>query len=173
MLNSCFSHAIAIAEGKFLSRLTPPSKKKSSSGDEIPVTALSSEEVSPGEVDPDIDDEDTEEEIDELAKEVDAAVTDLPDNSKQSKLAAKLLLKVRGFIAKVCHCLHFADWSINKLFKVRQSPQAKKYFKKCCETAKAELLELLPYCKTRWGSWNGVIGRLLVLKKVCFIYCDK
>jgi hypothetical protein len=109
MLNSCFSHAIAIAEGKFLSSLTPPSKKKSSSGDEIPVNALSSEEVSPGEVDPDIDDEDTEEEIKELAKEVEAAVTDLPDNSKQSKLAAKLLLKVRGFIAKVCPCPHPAD----------------------------------------------------------------
>ena len=111
MLNSCFSHAIAIAKGKFLSRLTLPSKKKSSSGDEIPVTALSSKETSPGEVNPNIDDEDTEEEIKELVKEVEAAVTDLPDDSKLPKLAAKLLLKVRGFIVKVCPCLHFADWS--------------------------------------------------------------
>jgi len=43
-------------------------KKKSSSGDEIPVTALSSKETSPGEVNPNIDDEDTEEEIKELVK---------------------------------------------------------------------------------------------------------
>ena len=103
MLNSCFSHAIAIAEGKFLSSLTLPNKKKS------PVTALSSEEVSPGEVDPDIDDEDTEEEIEELVKEVEAAGTDFLDNSKQSKLSAKLLLKVHGFIAKVCLYSHPTD----------------------------------------------------------------
>lgn len=24
----------------------------------------------------------------------------------------------------------------------------------------------MPYCKTRWGSWHGVIRRLLILKKV-------
>jgi hypothetical protein len=107
MLNSCFSHAIAIAEGKFLSRLTLPSKKSSL------VNTLSSEEVLPGEVDPDIDDEDIEEEIEKLAK---TAVINLqvPDNNSihwQSKLAAQLLLKVRGFIAKVCPHLHFADWS--------------------------------------------------------------
>lgn len=102
MLNSYFLHAIAIAEGKFLSRLTPPSKKSSS------VTTLSSEEVLLREVDPDIDDEDIEEEIEKLAK---AAVTNLPDNNSiQSKLVAQLLLKVRGFIAKVHPHLCFANW---------------------------------------------------------------
>jgi hypothetical protein len=28
-----------------------------------------------------------------------------------------------------------------------------------------DTLDLLPYCKTRWGSWYGVITRLLTLKK--------
>ena len=41
------------------------------------------------------------EEIKELLKEVEEALADLPQNSEPSKLAAKLLLKVRGFIAKV------------------------------------------------------------------------
>lgn len=29
-----------------------------------------------------------------------------------------------------------------------------------------KLLELLPYCKTRWGSWEGVIARLIIFKAV-------
>ncbi|KAG1869099.1 ribonuclease H-like domain-containing protein [Suillus tomentosus] len=33
-----------------------------------------------------------------------------------------------------------------------------------------EVLELLPYCKTRWGSWNGVITRLLILKKAVKLF---
>ncbi|KZP32734.1 hypothetical protein FIBSPDRAFT_722512, partial [Athelia psychrophila] len=49
---------------------------------------------------------------------------------------------------------------------VRCSPQAKKYFRKCCADAKVKLLELLPYCKTRWGSWEGVIARLIIFKAV-------
>ena len=99
MTNSCFSHAIAIAEGKFLSNLTPPSKKKPASNNEV--DSSPSEDIRTGEVDPDIDDKDTEEEIEELVKEVEEALADLPRNSEPSKLAAKLLLKVRGFIAKV------------------------------------------------------------------------
>ena len=99
MTNSCFSHAIAIAEGKFLSNLTFPSKKKPASNNQVDSSRA-------GEVDPDVDDEDTEEEIEELVKEVEEALADLPQNSEPSKLAAKLLLKVRGFIAKVGCLLH-------------------------------------------------------------------
>ena len=94
MTNSCFSHAIAIAERKFLSNLTPPNKKKPASNNQVDSSRV-------GEVDPDVDDEDTEEEIEELVKEVEEALADLPQNSEPSKLAAKLLLKVCGFIAKV------------------------------------------------------------------------
>ncbi|KAG2047479.1 hypothetical protein BDR06DRAFT_976714 [Suillus hirtellus] len=50
--------------------------------------------------------------------------------------------------------------------KVRHSPQAKKYFKKCCQDAWNEVLKLLPYCKTHWASWYGVITRLLILRKL-------
>src|SRR5882724_2150271 len=99
MTNSCFSHAIAIAEGKFLSNLTPPSKKKLASNNEVDSSPL--EDIQMGEVDPDVDDADTEEEIEELVKEVEEALADLPQNSEPSKLTAKLLLKVCGFIAKV------------------------------------------------------------------------
>src|SRR5882724_5138181 len=107
MTNSCFSHAIAIAKGNFLSNLTPPSKKKPASNNEV--DSSPSEDIRTGEVDPDIDDKDTEEEIEELVKEVEEALADLPQNYEPSKLAAKLLLKVRRFIAKVgclCHDSH-------------------------------------------------------------------
>jgi hypothetical protein len=82
-------------------------------------------------------------------QDAETACANLPAGSEQVKLVSGLLLKVQGFIAKV-----------------RQPPQAKKYFKKCCEDALQQELELLPYCKTRWGSWNGVIAQMLLLKKV-------
>jgi hypothetical protein len=49
------------------------------------------------------DDEDTEEEVGELLKEVEEAIAELPENSgsEDELLAAALLLKARGFIAKV------------------------------------------------------------------------
>jgi regulator of sirC expression with transglutaminase-like and TPR domain len=103
MTNSCFSHAIAIAEGKFLSNLTPPAKKKPASNNQVD-SSPSEDILRAGEVDPNVDDEDTEEEIEGLVKEVEEALADLPQNSEPSKLAAKLLLKVRGFIAKVVAC---------------------------------------------------------------------
>jgi len=84
MLNSCFSHAIAIAEGKFLSRLTLPSKKNSLCA-EILITTLASDEASPGEVDPKMETEDTEEEIQELTRLVQAATADVPHKSDNSQ----------------------------------------------------------------------------------------
>lgn len=127
-----------------------------------------------GEVDPEADDEDTEEEIEALVTEVEKALADMPPlaDSPVVELAATMLLKVRGFIAKVCYKtynIYFREhlsWS-DQYAQVRRSPQAKKFFKKCCAEEAVKALELLPYCKTRWGSWHGVISRLLVLKKVC------
>jgi hypothetical protein len=55
-------------------------------------------------------------------------------------------------------------------WQVRRSPQAKQFFKKYCKEALNEVLELLPYSKTHWGSWNGVIRHLLILEKVCSLH---
>jgi len=55
-----------------------------------------------GEANSGADDEDTEEEIEALLKEAEAACANLPTGSEQVKLVSALLLKVRGFIAKVC-----------------------------------------------------------------------
>jgi hypothetical protein len=100
---SCFSHAVAIAEGKFLAKISPTIKKTKTSTqpEDAPMQST-------GEVDPKVDDEDTEEEIDALVKEVDDILADLPEGSDQVKLLAGLLLKLRRFIAKVslkldCH----------------------------------------------------------------------
>jgi hypothetical protein len=51
--------------------------------------------------------------------------------------------------------------------QIRRSPQAKAFFRRCCIKTDSEVLELLPYCKSRWGSWYGVLVRLLLLRKVC------
>jgi hypothetical protein len=102
MIYSCFSHAIAIAEGKFLQSLTPKQIKKTSTSHQVQESiVLPPSDEAVGEVDPDIDNEDTEEEIEALVTEVEAALVDMPQGSYVVKLAASLLLKVRGFIAKV------------------------------------------------------------------------
>jgi hypothetical protein len=53
--------------------------------------------------DDEFDEEDTEEEVEALAQEMETIITELLPASYglQAKLTAKLLLKVRGFIAKV------------------------------------------------------------------------
>lgn len=102
--NSCFSHAVAIAEGKFLTALSPTKKKKITNGEmvDVPIVAPPSD-TGRGEIDPDVDDEDTEEEIEALVHEIEnAAAESLVPDSAQARLVASLLLKVRGFIAKVC-----------------------------------------------------------------------
>ena len=67
MICSCFSHAIAIAKGKFLKNLSLTNRKamNGSSCDEehLPV------------IDPSINNEDIEEHIEELVKEVDAVIS--------------------------------------------------------------------------------------------------
>ncbi|KAG1724900.1 uncharacterized protein EDB91DRAFT_1255039 [Suillus paluster] len=42
----------------------------------------------------------------------------------------------------------------------------------CRYYALQQELELLPYCKTRWGSWNGVIAQMLLLKKAVKIFIN-
>lgn len=61
---------------------------------------------------PEFDDEDTEEEVEALAKDMEAAIAELPSDSHQAKLLAALLLKVRGFIAKVCHLIYSFNHAI-------------------------------------------------------------
>ncbi|KAG0695466.1 hypothetical protein DFH29DRAFT_1005444 [Suillus ampliporus] len=129
-------------------KLSPSIKKKNSVGTDKDVSVIPPPSDTLGEINAGADDEDTEEEIEALIQDAETACVNLPAGSEQVKVVSGLLLKVRGFIVKV-----------------RRSPQAKKYFKKCCENALDQELELLPYCKTRWGSWNGVIARMLLLKK--------
>ncbi|KAG2123483.1 hypothetical protein DEU56DRAFT_49781 [Suillus clintonianus] len=116
--------------------------------EDVPVIPPPSDDISMGEIDASADDEDTEDGIEALIREADTACANLPAGSEQVKVVSGLLLKVR------------------------RSPQAKKYFKKCCEDALDQELELLPYCKTRWGSWNGVIARMLLLKKAVKIFIN-
>ena len=71
MIYSCFSHAIAITEGKFLQSLTPKQTKKTSTGHEVQeLIVLWPSDEAVGEVNPEVDDEDTEEEIEALVMEV-------------------------------------------------------------------------------------------------------
>lgn len=123
---SCFSHAVHLAEAAFLIALSPC--KKDSGGKEVPVL-----DASRGSADSVInpDNEETEEEVDALMKELAEAVDAMPAGSDRTVLLDGLLLKVRGFVSKVRH-----------------SPQAKKFFTKCCGDAKNAVLELLPFCKT-------------------------
>ena len=97
-----------ISEGKFLSTLSPGVKKKhtvapGSLGKDNPTvpTLKPSNDISSREFNADADDEDTEEDIEALAKETEAALVALPAGSEQVKLTSALLLKVCGFIAKV------------------------------------------------------------------------
>ena len=56
--------------------------------------------------------------------------------------------------------------------QVRKSPPAKKYFRKCCKAIKAlkdagvNVCELVPFCKTRWETWEAVIDRFILLEEV-------
>jgi hypothetical protein len=85
-LSSCFAHAISLAQRAFITALSP--KKKTASDDEDGCIELDKEE-------------ETEEEVHALLEEVEAVIAALPPNSEESRLLTSLLLKVRGFIAKV------------------------------------------------------------------------
>lgn len=54
-----------------------------------------------GEVDADFDGEDTKEEITALLKEIENDITGFPQDLPEISSTSKLLLKLRGFIAKV------------------------------------------------------------------------
>jgi hypothetical protein len=103
---SCFLHAIAITESKFLMKLSLAIKKRKTPAppEDAPAPSTSTGEV----LVPEIDDEDTKEEIVALTQEVNTIIAELPERSDQAKLLASLLLKLHGFVAKVnlkldCH----------------------------------------------------------------------
>ena len=89
--------------------------------------------------------EDVEEDVHELAMFVEA------DSSMDAdvKLLKTLLLTVRAVIARI-----------------RRSPQAKSYFCDCCRRVNIPIRELLPFCNTRWESWQTVLERYLEVKDV-------
>jgi hypothetical protein len=64
--------------------------------------------------------------------------------------------------------LHVAD-----PLKVRRSPQAKAFFRKCCKEQGCRDLELSPHCKTRWGTWYQVLDRFRDLRKVIWIFSSR
>ena len=67
---SRFSHAIAIAEGKFLQLLTPKCTKKTANGREVQeLIAVPLSDDAVGEVNLEADDEDTEEQIDVMTSD--------------------------------------------------------------------------------------------------------
>ncbi|GJE88702.1 hAT transposon family protein [Phanerochaete sordida] len=144
----CFAHAVHLAEAAFLTALSP---KKKSKGKDVPIIEAPAERLDGG-----TDAEETEEDVQELMKEVQDALKTLPEGSNEARLLSGLLLKVRGFITKV-----------------RRSPQAKAFFKKCCAQATGEVLELLPFCKTRWGTWHTVLGRTLILQKAITAFINQ
>jgi len=87
---SCFSHAIAITEGKFLTKLSLAIRKRKTLAPPEDIPAPS---TLMGEVDPEVDDEHTEEEIEALTQEVNMIIPELPDRSDQVNLLAGLPLK--------------------------------------------------------------------------------
>jgi hypothetical protein len=68
---SCFSHTVTITEGKFQTALSPTKKKKTTNGEtvDIPIVAPLSG-TGHGKIDPDVDDEDPEKEIEALVHEI-------------------------------------------------------------------------------------------------------
>ena len=82
MIYSCFSHAISISEGRFIQSLTPKQTKKIATGHEVQeLIVLPPSDEADGEVDLEVGDEDTKEEIEALVMEVEAALADMPQGS--------------------------------------------------------------------------------------------
>lgn len=52
------------------------------------------------------------------------------------------------------------------VFQIRKSPQARKYFDKCCTEVEVSVLELLKWIRTRWASLFKMLERMLRLRKV-------
>ena len=133
-----------------LAALSPPSPNAGTKCPN-PTTSTTAEDIND-------ENKDSEEAIGALLRAVEkSALTedDYDAGLEDHTLLKVLLLKVQVLIAKV--------W---------KSPQAKAYFQECCTVGVAEtkVRELLPYCKTRWETWDAVLNRLLVLKKLSCIF---
>lgn len=116
---------------------------------------------------------DEDEDPEKLLSEIDKAVDADEHSTFNQKLLAKLLTKVRAFIAKVRGYVTniYMTLTYCSFMEVRRSPAAKKYFKYCVEMIMhndktAKDLELIAYCATRWETWECVIERMLKLRKV-------
>jgi hypothetical protein len=93
MLNSCFAHAIAIAEGKVLSKLMAKSRNQKTSLT-VPDTEVLDTKLGAGETNQE-DTEDTEEEISDLLKGLNEDIdTALGEDNFGLREVATLLLKV-------------------------------------------------------------------------------
>src|SRR5271155_3750322 len=94
-LCSCYAHAVSIADEKLLKALSPSKKRSNCDGDEelVPIVAPFSEKLA-------ADEEETEEDIQKLQDVVNNATRS--HHNSQEVETASLLLKICGFIAKVC-----------------------------------------------------------------------
>lgn len=96
-MSSCFEHVVNLAAKAFLSAISDFSKTRPSSGQ--PTTLRATESVK--EPEDNNDNDDLEEDIQILMKAASTGMPDSDDDEDTLRLS-QLLLKVRGFIAKVC-----------------------------------------------------------------------
>lgn len=107
--------------------------------------------------------EDNEEAIETLHQKLSEIEKD-PGTQLSSVQALSLLLRIQAFITKVGEFRNFFTSYPDSLSnKVRRCTQVKCYLKICCKNVNCTPLELIPFCRTRWGSWHGVLGWVLEL----------
>ena len=160
---SCYSHAIALTTRAFANALSCGKLKS---------CAAKIVSQAPDDVDDGMDE--TDEDVDALLSVLTEAVDMEKGVSSESKMLAKILVKVRAFIVKVRFSYVFSLLVfifLSSKQQVRRSPSAKKYFKNCVQSVpsvdtSARHLELVQYCETRWETWEAVLKRFILLKQV-------
>ena len=55
--------------------------------------------------------------------------------------------------------------------QIRKSPQARAYFKKCCQKSDDPELELMLWVRTQWASLFKALDRILLLQKASHLFC--
>jgi hypothetical protein len=160
------SHIANLGQAAFLKGLEKPLTATSRATATVTPAAkstMSSTKTLPGS-----NDSEELEEDDETEEEISVQMKEYGDAGEVQ--SGKLLLKARAFIGKVrilWDASSLRDLPVPQ--KIRRSPGAKQFFQKCCEEKGLKQLVLLPYVKTRWGSWAAVFERLLELKEVYII----
>lgn len=93
MLSSCFGHVVELASGAVLTACSPLKKRCQGKTEvEVPIVPPVANSM---------EEEDTEEGVAELREEVEQAEGGGDEDTRRKVVVAKLLLKVRGIIAKV------------------------------------------------------------------------